>query len=215
MLIRVLKSFILFVSIIVYVSACKSDFDRKLPAQYLENKGRSSWQKPSVVIAKLGDISDKTVADIGAGSGFFSFRLALKAKKVLAIDIDADMIDLINMQLNNLPADINSKVETRLTKPSDPGFKANEADIVVIINTIAYIAQLEDYLNLVYQRLDKGGEIVVIDFKQGVLDIPSPPMEERLDMNMLKRLLTESGFSLKDADTTTLDYQYIVIAQKL
>ena len=46
-----------------------------------ENKDRGIWQKPNMVISLLGDLEDKTVADIGAGTGYFTFRIVPKAKK--------------------------------------------------------------------------------------------------------------------------------------
>ena len=58
--------------------------------------GRVFWQKPQVVIDKLGDLSDLVVADLGAGSGFFSRRLAQQAKKVIALEIDQNMIPVID-----------------------------------------------------------------------------------------------------------------------
>ena len=45
------------------------------------DSGRIAWQKPELVMSKLGDLTDKVVADIGAGTGYFTFRLAPRAKK--------------------------------------------------------------------------------------------------------------------------------------
>ncbi len=56
--------------------------------KHFENPARAEWQKPEWVIEQLGDLTGKTVADIGAGTGYFAFRIARKAKKVIAIDID-------------------------------------------------------------------------------------------------------------------------------
>ena len=49
---------------------------------------RLIWQKPDMVINRLGDLSNKTVVDLGAGTGFFAFRVIPKAKKTIALDID-------------------------------------------------------------------------------------------------------------------------------
>ena len=111
-----------------------------------ENFGRSTWQKPNMVIDKLGDLSDKTVADIGAGTGYFTFRMAFKASKVIAVDIDPDMIALLESFRMNLPSEIQGKIETRLVSANDPMLKEDECDVVVIINTIAYISPLQPYL---------------------------------------------------------------------
>jgi len=59
-------------------------------------------KKPEVVIAKLGDLSNMTVADIGAGTGYFSFRLAEKAEKVISIDIDERFLNYIENKKESL-----------------------------------------------------------------------------------------------------------------
>ena len=70
-----------------------------------ENEDRSAWQKPDEVIALLGDLNGKTVMDIGAGSGYFTFRMAAKGARVIAADVDQRFLDFITekrKQLNNI-----------------------------------------------------------------------------------------------------------------
>ena len=183
-------------------------------AEMQKNQGRSSWQKPGLVINKLGDISDKTVADIGAGTGFFSFRMALKAKKIISTDIDANMIELIELQKENLPAEISQKIETRLVKPTETGLKKDEADIIVIVNTITLIDNPENYLKAAKDVLIDGGKILLVDFKKNVSAMSAPPADERLSTDQTADLLTAAGFTIEEKDETTLDYQYIIIASK-
>ena len=64
-------------------------------AQRFEDPSRDAWQKPDQVIALLGDIKGKTVVDIGAGSGYFTFRLAEKGARVVAADVDDDFQNFI------------------------------------------------------------------------------------------------------------------------
>ncbi|MBC7885767.1 MAG: methyltransferase, partial [Saprospiraceae bacterium] len=98
------------------------------------NVGRAIWQKPGLVIEKLGNISDKIIADIGAGNGYFSLRLAYKAKKVIAIEIDEKFLAHIDSVKVRLPKEFQSKIETRLAVPNDPGLEKGEVDIILIIN---------------------------------------------------------------------------------
>lgn len=58
---------------------------------------RVIWQKPEMVMELLGDMKDKVVADIGAGTGFFTFRLLQQAKKVIAVDIDKGPLERMRM----------------------------------------------------------------------------------------------------------------------
>src|SRR5579864_911511 len=66
----------------------------KLVARF-EDPVRAQWQKPEKVIASLGTLDGKTVADIGAGTGYFAFPIAKEAAKVIAIDIDQRFLDYI------------------------------------------------------------------------------------------------------------------------
>lgn len=176
------------------------------------NIGRSSWQKPQLVIEKLGDVSNKTIADIGAGTGYFTFRMAFKAKKIIATDIDTNMIAIINEFAVNLPPEIQSKIETRLVKPNDPMIKKGECDIIVIINTLAYIEKQQDYLTKLHSVMDQGDTIMVVDFKSS--NISGIAQDYKIiQAGKVQEILKAAGFSDSVVDTKTLDYQYIITAK--
>jgi len=71
----------------------QADFDTLVA--HFEDPSRAEWQKPDAVIASLGPLDGKTVADIGTGTGYFAFPIAKKAAKVIAIDIDQRFLDYI------------------------------------------------------------------------------------------------------------------------
>lgn len=180
----------------------------------LKQSGRDTWQKPELVIDILGDLSDKTVADIGAGTGYFTFRMAFKAKKVIAVEIDPQMIDLIEVFQQNLPQQLEGKVEARLVEADDPGLKLGEVDVAVIINTIAYIENPIQYLTKLKQQLNKGGYLMIVDFKKTYLPIDAPPMSERLSIEEVENILNESGWIDVITNKNSLEYQYIITAYK-
>ncbi len=189
--------------------------ERNISSTYQErNTGRDSWQKPELVIESMGDISDKTVIDIGAGTGYFTFRLAFDAKKVIAADIDPDMIALIETFRANLPTHIKEKIETRMVKPDNPMLTPGEADIAVIINTIGYINKPIDYLSQLEKVLSDEGQIVIVDFKKKYIDIDAPPLEDRVAAADIERFLTEAGFTQVTTNQERLNYQYLVTGTK-
>lgn len=179
-----------------------------------ENIGRASWQKPNLVIEKLGDLSNKVVADIGAGTGYFAFRLVFKAEKVIAIDIDPDMIQLMNAFKLNLPQELQSRFDTRLAQTDDPLLAESEADVAIIINTIAYIENRVDYLKTLKRGLKDGGQVMVLDYKMKKLPITAPPRSERVHLSEIEADLENAGYSKVVSDDTSLEYQYILIASK-
>ncbi len=191
----------------------EESFDTLL--QQYESKDRMFWQKPELVIAMLGDLSDKTVADIGAGSGFFARRLVHKARKVIAIEIDPRFIAFMDsIKRVELPMELQNRFETRLAEPQNSHLKPGEADIVLLVNTYIYIQDKEAYLRHLLDVLPKGGRLVIVDFKKKRLPMKNPPQAWRMPLYQLEQQLEEAGFTLLVSDDTSLDYQYIVIAQK-
>src|SRR5262245_42212892 len=67
-------------------------------AKILEDPARDAWQKPHEVITALRLRPDEVVADIGAGSGYFTRRFAHHVKRVYAVDIDAKLLAMIGQQ---------------------------------------------------------------------------------------------------------------------
>lgn len=187
--------------------------DKTLTIPKDENKDRLIWQKPETVVALMGDLEGKTVADIGAGTGYFTFRMALKASKVIAIDIVPDYLEILNNLKEKLPIEIQNKIETRLASENDPLLRFEEADIIVIINTFSVISNKLNYLKTAKKGLKKHGKIFIIDFKSKNIPIDAPDIKDRLPINELEAYLDKAGFSNIVTDDTTLDYQYVVIAE--
>ncbi len=179
-----------------------------------ENPDRNNWQKPRKVIERLGNLTDKVVADIGAGSGYFSFQILPNAGKVIAIDIDPNALAQIDTLAKKLPAELQPKLETRLVGFNDPNLGDEEVDIVFLSNTYSYIENKVDYLKIVYKGLKPKGRIYIVDFKMKILPQIFPKAEERVPLFEVERHLQEAGFKHIFSDDKTLDYQYIVIAEK-
>ena len=181
----------------------------------LKDEGRYAWQKPALVVDQLGDLEGKVIADIGAGTGYFAFRLINKAKKVIAVDIDPDMLSLIEIFRDNLDSLQRSKISTRLAAPDSPNLNDEEVDIVLIINTIGFIDDRRDYLENLRSVITPGGEIVIVDFKmKRIPDNIATPVEYRVSLLELENMLEQSGYKNIATDDRSLDYQYIVKATR-
>ena len=184
-----------------------SDF-HELVARF-EDPARAQWQKPGEVIGSLGSLDGKTVADIGAGTGYFAFPLAKKAAKVIAIDIDQRFLDYIEQRKH---AEKTSNIETRLTAPDAPGLKPGQADVVLIVDTFHHIENRIEYLKKLKGVLGKAGLLVIIDFKKQKPP-PGPPIELRLAPEQVESELKSAGFALVSTDPDLLPYQYIIKAK--
>lgn len=178
-----------------------------------ESKDRVIWQKPDMVISLLGDLEGKTVADLGAGTGYFAFRLVPKAQKVIGVDIDRRFIEFMDSVKVRLPKPYQDRFESRLAKPDDPMLQPEEADAVVMVNTYGYIENRVKYLQILSKGMSGGAQLLIIDFKKNSLPI-GPEDEFKVSVTQVERELKAAGFNIRKIDNEALDYQYIVMAEK-
>jgi ubiquinone/menaquinone biosynthesis C-methylase UbiE len=176
-----------------------------------EDEDRVVWQKPDIILSKIGDLNGKTVADIGAGTGYFSFRMLKTAKKVIALDIEPRFLRFIDSISLELPATMSDKLETRLVESQNANLKPNEIDAALMVNTYMYVNNRVDYLKQLYNGVNTGGKIVIIDFKKQDL-VFGPALEEKLAGSEVVKELQSAGFQSIMLDEQSLDYQYIVTA---
>lgn len=178
-----------------------------------KNDNRREWQKPELVLQRLGDIDGQVIADLGAGTGYFSFRLMRNAKKVIAIDIDPIMLQFINALKTSLDSETGDKIETRLATENDPNLKPNEVDQILCVNTSAYLPERIEYFKNLKKYIKPGGRLVILDFKMKRMDIDVPPFEERVLLHTLEEELYKAGYKNITTDDTSLEYQYFIFAE--
>lgn len=177
---------------------------------HFEDPARAQWQKPDLVIASLGPLEGKTVADIGAGTGYFAFPIAAKAAKVIAIDIDQRFLDYIEQKKQS--SKIGANIETRRTAPDSPGLSTGEADVVIIVDTLHHIENRIEYLKKLRSDLRQSGVLVIVDFKKEKTP-QGPPVELRLAQDEVGSELKTAGFAVISATSDLLPYQYVIKAQ--
>lgn len=180
--------------------------------------GRNAWQKPYDVFRFLGDLNNKTIADIGAGTGYFSLYLVQSsASKVIATDIDKNALaEMDTFAINNFNDTQLKKLETRLVEPDNPGLAINEVDIALISNTYAYIENGVEYLQKVYDAVKPGGRICIVDYKMRRLPpiAGAPSVANRLPLYQVENQVEAAGFKLGVSNDQVLDFQYVVVGIK-
>lgn len=185
-------------------------FDALLGAY--ESSERDSWQKPKLILSRITPLEGMTVADLGAGSGYFSFRLLPHAAKVIAIEVDDRFIDLLSERRKELIGSDQARMEIRKGSQGNSGLKEKEADIILIVNTFIYLKDRVNYLKHLKGCLRPGGRILLVDF----LDEPTrmgPPVEIRVPIEQVVSELELAGFQVRSLEKTALPYQYLLIAQ--
>ena len=175
-----------------------------------ESPERVQWQKPEEVIELFGPLEGKTIMDIGAGTGYFSFRLAAAGAKVIAADVDERFQSYIT---DKIAETTETNISTRMLPYDSPSLETGEVDHVIIVNSYHHIENRESYFAEVLGGLKDGGSLMVVDYKKE--ETPhGPPLNHRISWEKVQKELTSSGFSEFSLDTSLLDYQYILVASR-
>lgn len=196
---------------------CRETGARHL-AKIFDNPERDVWQKPESVIAEMGDLSEKTVADIGAGSGYFTFRLVDHARKVIAMDVDDGFIVILNEKLDKLKKKsekLASRIEIRKIPESDTGLKEGEVDIILMVDVYHHLPREQGarvrYLKNTRKTLKENGRIFLIDFIEGERPVGPGPGHGIVPGNVILQELKEAGYHV-DVKKNILPYQYFFVA---
>ena len=130
-----------------------------------EGFDRDTWQHPEEVIKNLTIKPGDQIADLGAGSGYFTFRLADAVGptgKVYAVDIDQDMNAAL---VERVQEKKYKNIKIMLAKPEDPGLPENNLDLIFSSNTYHHLEHPSAYFFNLRKYLKPQGRIAIIDFK--------------------------------------------------
>jgi SAM-dependent methyltransferase len=179
--------------------------------EFLERPDRAVWQKPDEVVAALRLAGTETLVDVGAGSGYFTFRFAkvLPKGKVIATDVQPEMVRHIHHKV--LTEGITN-VQAVLADPSDPGVDPS-ADVVFIADVIHHVEGREAWLRRMFSETKPGAKLVVIEFKEGKLPL-GPPEAVKLPKAKLTAMICEAGFALDSDHANLLPYQTFLVFKK-
>jgi len=176
-----------------------------------ESEERNAYQKPDEVLEFLGDLSGKKIIDIGAGSGYFSVRLAELGAKVIAADVDDEFQAYIKKRIEDNGLE-GLGIELRKIPYDSPSLEKGEVDMVLIVNTYHHIEDRLPYFKQVLEGIAEGGELVIIDFFKR--DTPvGPPLNHKIAKDVVVKELKEAGFTEIEENTELLEYQYILRAK--
>ncbi len=175
----------------------------------LEGPDRDAWQKPDQVMDALGIADSSVVADLGAGGGWFTIRLARRVGPnglVYAEDIQRQMIEAIARRLQREGL---RNVRTILGTEDNPRLPASSLDAVLIVDAYHEIRKPLGLLRNVATALKPKGRLAIVEFRPGNGG-PGPPAAERVDPATVIRDAESTGFRvLKNEDF--LPYQYFIV----
>ncbi len=168
-------------------------------ARILENPKRDEWQRPQAVVETMRIAPTETIADIGAGTGYFTRRFAAVAKTVYAVEVDTRLVD-------RLAATAPANVRAVLGARDDPRLPRAEIDTVFVCNVLHHIDNRPAYYRNLRQAMRRGARLVIVDFHKREAPL-GPPLAMRLAEDEVARELTAAGFVLA-AKRDFLPHQY-------
>jgi ubiquinone/menaquinone biosynthesis C-methylase UbiE len=172
---------------------------------------RDQWQRPQEVIALLQITPGMVVADIGAGTGYFTPFLSQATGttgKVFALDVEPDMIRYLKERQQKEQWD---NVEVKEVKTNDPLLPNNATHRILIVNTWHHIWEREKYSATLFEALTSGGQLMIVDFtKESQM---GPKASERLTVEQVSKELQSAGLRV-EIMSEALPEQYIVVGTK-
>jgi arsenite methyltransferase len=175
----------------------------------LEDPQRDAYQKPHEVLTALNLKPGEVIADIGAGSGYFTFPIAHHLGpegKVYAVDVSSDMILHLNRRIRDLKT---TNVVSVLADPDDPLLPEQSVNRFFICDVWHHVESPSKYLGMIKKMLKPGGQVIMIDFHKKELPF-GPPMAMKIAREDLVKQMESNGFRLAN-EHSFLPYQYFLV----
>jgi SAM-dependent methyltransferase len=175
----------------------------------LEGPDRDLWQLPDQIMDTLGIAEGSVVADIGAGGGWFTIRLARRVGAhglVYAEDIQPQMLEAT---MRRVAREGLGNVRRVLGTAEDPRLPPAALDAVLIVDTYHELDNPDSMLRNIAKSLKPQGRVGVVDFKRDGLG-PGPALEDRVDPEQVVRDAEAAGLRLVRRETF-LPYQFLLV----
>ena len=178
-------------------------------AKEFDEPERDVWQKPEEILDALHLKRTSSVADIGAGTGYFSARIAKRIPegKIFAVDIEPDMVRYLGARAqrehlaNLMPVQASSDA-ANLPEP---------VDVVLIVDTYHHIGNRTQYFNKLKSSLRPTGRLAIVDFK--TTSPSGPPLQYRIPPETVTEELDAAGYTLIET-LQFLPRQYYLVFRK-
>jgi SAM-dependent methyltransferase len=175
----------------------------------LEAPDRDEWQRPHQILDALGIADASVVADVGAGSGWFTVRLARRVGPnglVYAQDVQSEMLAAITRRVQREGL---TNVRPVLGRGSDPRLPAGALDAVLVVDVVHEIDDRVTLFENLARAVKPLGRIGVVDFRIGGAG-PGPDADERVAPEILEAEAAKAGLRLTRTETF-LPFQYVLI----
>ena len=177
----------------------------------LDRPSREREERTDLLVAALPVEADDAVADIGAGTGYFSFRVAERVPNgvVYAVDIQQEMLDEIERRKRERGVD---NIETLLGRVDDPGLSALSADLIFIVDAYHEFSHPREMGVAMYKALRPGGHFIVVEDRAESSPRSSGALHNMTEAQAIKEI-TALGFRWLRTEAF-LPQQHFLVFQK-
>jgi arsenite methyltransferase len=178
----------------------------------MERAERDVWQKPDQVVKALDLKDGDAVADIGAGTGYFSRPLARAVApdgSVYAVDVAADILAYLKERADQ--ENIHN-IKTIVSRPADPMLPVNSLDLAFFCDTTHHIEHRVDFYRKLFPAVKQHGRMAIIDYPSDSPHAPHRP-EQLVPRSQVISEAEEAGFKFVK-DFQFLPYHYFLIFEK-
>jgi cyclopropane fatty-acyl-phospholipid synthase-like methyltransferase len=184
--------------------------DPALWAQRFDHPDRNTWQHPEEVIRALALAEDAKVADIGAGTGYFTVRLARAVPKgvVYGVDVEPTMAKYIEDRaekegLTNVRGVVAASEDAKLPE---------RVDVILVVDTYHHLSHRPAYFRKLLGSLTSGGRIAIIDFRRG--QRMGPPDAHKIPADQVKSEMGDAGYRLETEHLFLPNQHFLVFAKR-
>jgi len=181
-------------------------------AAWLERPEREAEEAPEKALDALAPWTGKVVADVGAGTGYFSLRMARRVGatgKVYANDLQPEMLDMLRTKAAKAGI---SNVEPVLGSEADPKLPVNALDLVLLVDVYHEFSRPQQMLQHIRASLKPDGRLVLLEYRKEDPSIPIRP-EHKMSVKEVRTEVEAEGYKL-DRVIETLPRQHIIIFKK-
>jgi SAM-dependent methyltransferase len=178
---------------------------------WLERDEREKEEAPSKAIALLGLAPDAVIADIGAGSGYYSFRIAplIPEGRVIAVDIQPEMLDFLKNESAKRKIE---NVEPHLGTIESVQLPENSIDAALMVDAYHEFSHPAEMLQSLHKALKPGGKIYLLEYRAEDPDVPIKPLHKMSEAQAVKEY-EALGFSFIE-NKPDLPWQHLLIFEK-
>src|SRR5688572_27811655 len=181
-------------------------------ADWLERSEREIEEEPDKALDALGPLTGLTVADVGAGSGYFTVRLASRVGpkgRVYANDLQPEMLKMLAARLAREKVQNVTLVQGA---SADPKLPITSLDLVLMVDVYHELSEPQNMLRAIRAALKPGGRLVLLEYRKEDPDVPIR-FEHKMAVAEAKMEIEAEGFTLAKVDGR-LPRQHILIFAK-